>query len=68
MRCHQIPLTVAGIIFSIMAIFHLLRLFMGWGLVFGAFVVPVWYSGIGLIIAGALAFWMLRAASYDKCT
>lgn len=68
MKCHQVPLTVAGIIFSLMAIFHLLRLYFGWSIVFGAFVLPVWASWIGLIIAGGLGIWMLRAACYDKCT
>lgn len=67
MQCHQVPLKVAGVIFSILAFLHLLRLFLGWHIVFDTFVVPIWYSAIGLLIAGSLAFWMFKAASYDKC-
>lgn len=69
MKCHKLPLVVAGVIFSVMAILHLLRLFIGWNIVLGTFMVPVWWSGIGLIIAGGLAFWMLKAAMFcEHCS
>lgn len=67
MHCHQFPLRIAGLIFSIIALLHLLRLFFDWHIVFGTFVVPVWFSWIGLFVACALAFWMFKAATHDKC-
>lgn len=68
MNIHKLPLLVGGIIFSIMALFHLLRLFIGWNVILGTFAIPVWWSGIGLIIAGFLAFWMLKSAFCDHCS
>lgn len=65
---HKLPLLVAGIIFSIIALLHLLRLVIGWSVVIGTFVVPVWWSGVGLIIAGFLAFWMLKSSCCERCS
>ena len=47
--------TLAVALFALIAIAHLLRLFTGWEVIVGGFVVPVWFSWLGLIIAGGLA-------------
>ena len=59
---HTAPLIVAGLIFALIAFLHLLRFFVGWDVIVGTFAIPVWWSGIGLIIAALLAFWMFKSA------
>jgi hypothetical protein len=54
--------TIAVAVFTLMAIVHLLRLFAGWEVVVTGFVIPVWWSGVGLVIAGGLALMLWREA------
>jgi hypothetical protein len=53
---------VAGVIFALVALLHVLRLFMGWPMVIGSWSVPMWLSWAGLIIAGGLSVLGLRLA------
>ena len=52
--------TIAVVIFAVIAIAHLLRLFEGWEVTVVGFVIPVWWSGLGLVIAGGLALMVWR--------
>ena len=45
-----------------MAIVHLLRVVFGWEIVVTGYVVPVWWSAIGLVVAGGLALMLWREA------
>jgi hypothetical protein len=54
--------TIAVILFALIAILHLLRLFTGWEVVVVGFVVPVWWSALGLVVAGGLALMVWREA------
>jgi hypothetical protein len=56
---------VAGVIFAAVALFHLVRIYMGWPVTIGDWSVPMWVSGIGLVVAGGLAFLGLRLAARD---
>jgi hypothetical protein len=47
---------IAGVIFAIVALCHLLRIVMGWPLVIADWTVPMWLSWIGLVVAGALSY------------
>ena len=47
---------IAGIIFSLVALLHALRLLRGWHVVIGDLSPPVWVSWLGLVIAGYLAY------------
>jgi hypothetical protein len=47
---------IAGIIFSLVALLHALRLLRGWHVVIGDLSLPVWVSWLGLVIAGYLAY------------
>jgi hypothetical protein len=47
---------VAGIIFSLVALLHALRLLRGWHVVIGDLSVPASISWLGLVIAGYLAY------------
>jgi len=50
----------AAVIFGIVALLHLLRLVMGWSVVIEDWTVPMWFSWIGLVVAGALSYFGMR--------
>lgn len=54
--------TVAVAFLALIAIAHLLRLFTGWEVVVVGFVIPVWWSAIGVFVAGGLALMVWREA------
>jgi len=49
----------------VVALFHLVRIYMSWPVMIGDWSVPMWVSWIGLVIAGGLAFFGLRLADAD---
>jgi Mn2+/Fe2+ NRAMP family transporter len=48
-------LVVAGVIFTLVALFHLVRIYMEWPVIIGDWSVPKWVSWVALIVAGFLA-------------
>ena len=52
--------TVAVVFFALLAAGHVLRLIFGWEITAVGFVVPVWWSVFGVLIAGGLAFMLWR--------
>ena len=59
----SLPLSVAGIIFSLVALMHLLRLFYHWKILVAGYTIPMSVSVAGLFITVILALWMFIAAS-----
>jgi hypothetical protein len=51
---------VAGVIFAVVALFHLVRIFMEWTVIIGDWSTLMWVSWIALIVAGGLALLGLR--------
>jgi hypothetical protein len=49
-------LKVAGFIFLIVSLAHLTRIAFNWSFILGDFVIPVWLSWFGVIIAGYLSY------------
>jgi hypothetical protein len=47
---------LAGIIFIIIALLHLLRIIYGWEAVIAGGTVPMWLSWVALVIAGYLGY------------
>lgn len=47
---------LAGIIFTLVAVLHALRLLLGWDAVIGGWDVPGWVSWIALGLSGYLAY------------
>jgi len=47
---------VAGMIFFLVAILHVLRVIFGWETIVGGLLVPIWISYFGFIVAGLLAY------------
>jgi hypothetical protein len=46
---------MAALIFAVVALVHLLRLYFGWPAVIGEWSVPMWVSWLGFIVTGALS-------------
>ena len=53
---HKMFMKIATTVFAVVALFHALRLLMGWSAVIGGFQVPLWWSIVGLLVAGFLAW------------
>lgn len=53
-------------IFILIAVMHLMRLVFGWEVTLDSRVVPLWVSVMGLLIAGALAYFLWREAYKSK--
>ena len=51
---------VAGVIFAVVALFHLAPIFMEWTVMVGDWSIPMWASWIALVVAGGLALLGLR--------
>ena len=46
---------VAGLIFLLVAVMHVLRLALKWEVVLNGWSVPLWVSGVAMLVAGFLA-------------
>ena len=53
---------VAGVVFGLIALGHVLRIVLGWSFVIQNFAVPMWTSGIAVVILGYLAYGGFRLA------
>ena len=51
---------VSGVLLSLVAIAHLLRIVYGMSIQVDEYVVPMFVSWVGLIVPAGLAFWALR--------
>ena len=58
--------TVAVVVFTLVAVVHLLRILLGWEVTIQGAVVPMWVSYLGLIIAGGLAFLLWRESRWKQ--
>ena len=58
----NLPLIVAGIIFTLVALIHLLRIIYHWEIIISGYVIPMSASIIALIITAIVALWMFLAA------
>jgi hypothetical protein len=50
-------LMVSRSLFALIALFHLTRMLAHWSAVIGGWTVPLWVSGLGFLVAGALSVW-----------
>jgi hypothetical protein len=53
---------IAVVVFSLVAVMHLLRLLFHWQVIVNNMIVPQWVSAPGLVITGTLAFMLTREA------
>ena len=50
-------LMVSRTLFALIALFHLIRMLTHWSAVIGGWDAPLWVSGLGFVVAGALSVW-----------
>jgi hypothetical protein len=53
-------LTLAGAIFALVSLAHLLRAVMGWPVVIAGWAVPMWLSWVAFVGAGVLGYFGLN--------
>jgi hypothetical protein len=58
----QSYLRVAGAIFALVALAHLLRAVMDWPILIAGWMVPIWLSWLAFVVAGALSWFGLSLA------
>lgn len=51
---------MAIVVFSLVAVLQLTRLILGWEISVNGLLIPLWASGIALVIAGGLAIMLWR--------
>jgi len=52
----------AGVVFALVALAHLVRIYFGWPIVISSWSIPMWASWAALVVAGGLAYFGLSAA------
>ena len=57
---------LAVFVFVIVAVLHVVRLVFGWEVVINGAKIPMWVSPLGMVIAGVLAFGVLRECQQGK--
>lgn len=62
----KMSVTIAVVIFVIVAAAHLCRLVMGWDIVIAGYAVPMWVSIPGAIVPGALAYLLWHEAGQHR--
>ena len=55
-------LMVTRTLFAVIALFHLTRILTHWSAVIGGWDAPLWVSGLGFVVAGALSVWGAQLA------
>ena len=56
MNCKSYFLVTATI-FSVIGLFHLLRIVLGWEAVVGGWSIPMWLSWVAMIVTAVLAYY-----------
>ncbi len=59
-------LKVAGVIFLLVSIMHLLRIILKFEVIIAGFVLPMWFSMFGFIIPLLLSLWMFQSLKAPK--
>ncbi len=59
-------LLISGTLFGLISLLHLVRLHGHWPAVIGGWTVPLWISGLGFVLPGALSLWAFRLARRSR--
>jgi len=60
MNSRIVGLRVASAVFGLVFLGQLVRLILRFNVCVGTHVVPLWLSGVALVIGGGLSFWLFR--------
>jgi len=67
MKIKDLAMRIAGTIFGIVALLHLLRVITGISVVIGGWMLPMWMNVIGFVATGCLCIWLwLLSVSRDQ--
>lgn len=66
MNSRIVGLRVASVIFGLGFLGQLTRLIMGFRVCLGSHVIPVWYSGVAMVVAALLCWWFWRLSPEPK--
>ena len=55
--------TVSGIFLALVTCAQLLRLLLRWPVQVASVDIPLWFSGVAVIVVGSLTIWAFRTAS-----
>lgn len=58
--------TVTGVILGLVSLAHLARLSFGVAVSVGSYLVPMWVSVGGFLVAGGIAVWAIRLRSHHN--
>lgn len=53
-------LQMAGLVFALVSLAHLVRAVLSWPIVIAAWSVPIWLSWVAFAVAGLLGYWGFR--------
>lgn len=63
MKSQIIGLRVAGTVFALVCLGHLLRILTRVDVFIAGLQIPVWVNAVGVVIAGGLSVWMWRLSA-----
>jgi hypothetical protein len=66
MNSQQMGLRIASLIFALVAVFHIVRLFKHTAVTVGSHVVPMGLSWAGVVVGIVLCIWMWRLSSTTR--
>jgi hypothetical protein len=55
-------LKVAGSFFGLLGLVQLTRLLRGWEVIINHREIPLWFSGVAVVVLGCLSIWLFRLA------
>jgi hypothetical protein len=59
-------LKAASAVFGLVAVLQLIRLLAGWEVIINHYNIPLWLSGVAVVILGALSIWLHRLACLSR--
>jgi hypothetical protein len=59
---------VSGAFLSLLALVQLTRLVLAWPVRVASVDIPVWVSGVALVVVGSLAVWAFRVSAASRST
>ena len=58
-------LKTAGAVFGLVAVLQLIRLLASWEVIINHREIPLWFSGLAVVVMAALSLWMLRLSRWQ---
>ena len=53
-------LKVASAVFALVGLLQLIRLLLGWEIIINHREIPLWFSGLAVVVLGGLSIWLFR--------